>query len=245
MLIIPSIDLLGGSSVRLRQGDYAQATLYDRDPVEVAHRLAAAGARRIHLVDLDAARGSGNNREVIARIRAAVGCILEVGGGVRAESDVRELIERGADRIIVGTALAKQPEEVARWAKAYGWMLAGIDAKGGRVMIHGWEEGSELLDIDLARGAKALGLVGIVYTDIERDGTLSGPSLEPTLRVARAAGLPVVLSGGVSTEEDFARASLCPEIVGVITGKALYEGRFDLAKVIERYQTPEEGEASW
>jgi len=245
MLIIPAIDLLGGACVRLVQGDYARATVYGDDPVEVARGFERAGARRIHLVDLDAARGSGSNREVIARIRAEVGCLVEVGGGVRSEADVRELLTAGVDRIVVGTALVRQPEEVARWARAFGRILAGIDARDGRVKIAGWESDSDLSDVELARSAKGYGVLGIVYTDILRDGTLSGPSLDATVRVGRESGLPVILSGGVHDESDFAAAARCPEIVGVITGKALYEGRFELARVIEKYQKESTGDSLW
>ncbi len=245
MLIIPAIDLLHGACVRLIQGDYARATVYEDDPVEVARGFERAGARRIHLVDLDAARGSGTNREVIARIRAAVGCLLEVGGGVRSEGDVQELIAAGVDRIVVGTALARKPEEVARWARTFGRILAGIDARDGRVKIAGWESDSDLSDVELARRAKGYGVLGIVYTDIARDGTLTGPSFDATVRVAKESGLPVILSGGVHEESDFAAAVQHPEIVGVITGKALYEGRFELARVIKQYQKASTGDSSW
>jgi len=245
MLIIPAIDLLDGACVRLFQGDYESATVYDADPVEKAVGLEQAGARRLHIVDLNAARGTGSNRQVIRRIRAAVTCTIEVGGGVRTEADVAELRSIGIERIVVGTAFVRTPSEVGRWAAEWGGLLAGIDALDGKVKISGWEHEAELTDLELARSARRYGMLAVIYTDIGRDGTLAGPAFARTELIASESGLPVILSGGVSREEDFAEISKHPGIVGVITGKALYEGRIDLARAIERYQDARGGEVGW
>lgn len=240
MLVVPAIDLLGGRCVRLHQGDYSQAETYDLDPVEVARGFVAAGARRIHLVDLDAARtGAATNRPIIGAIRRAVDVTLEVGGGVRTDEDVQSLVDVGVDRLVVGTVLVKNPDAVARWTARFGKKLvAGIDARDGEVKVSGWEEGSSLLDTGLAARCRSLGLISIVYTNIARDGTLSGPDLARTVMVAEAARLPVVVSGGVASPDDFAAVRRLghPLVAGVITGKALYKNRIDLAEVIQRYQ---------
>lgn len=241
MTIIPAIDLLGGKCVRLFQGDYSQSTQYDYDPVDAAREFEAAGARRIHLVDLDAARGGENNRGTIARIRAAVSCVVEVGGGVRSEEDIRELLDTGVDRVIVGTMMVREPELVAKWARRYPRLIAGIDARDGMVRVSGWEDSSSVSDEQAAEWAGAHGMLSIVYTDISRDGTMQGASLERTVRIAERAGLPVILSGGVRGPEDVEAASKRSEIVGVITGRALYEERIDLREVIDRFQTRDEG----
>lgn len=242
MTVIPAVDILGGRCVRLYQGDYERSTVYDYDPADAAREFAAAGARRIHLVDLDAARGGSNNRETIRRIRAAVDCLIEVGGGVRSEDDVRELVEIGVDRIVVGTMMVRSPQEVAAWASRYPCLIAGIDAREGMVRVSGWEDGTGLSDLEAARWAGEHGMRAIIYTDISRDGTMSGPSFDRTAAVAAAAGLPVILSGGVRGPEDVAAASRTEGVVGVITGRALYEGRIDLRSVIERYQDGGEAE---
>ncbi len=240
MLVIPAIDLLGGRCVRLDQGDYSRAEAYELDPVAVAKSFEAAGAKRIHLVDLDAARtGAATNRNVIAAVRNAVTMTVEVGGGVRTEDDVKALLDAGVDRLVVGTVLAKDPDRVAGWTAKYGpKFIAGIDARDGEVKVSGWEVGSALLDTELAARCRELGLVSIIYTNIERDGMLGGPDLDRTLLVAEAAQLPVILSGGVASAEDFAAAKQRnhPLLAGVITGKALYKNRIDLAAVIAEYQ---------
>jgi phosphoribosylformimino-5-aminoimidazole carboxamide ribotide isomerase len=245
MTILPAIDLLGGACVRLRQGSYESAQLYDEDPVAVAAGFARVGARWLHVVDLDAARGQGlNNRAVIGRIRAAVVCRLEVGGGIRTEQDMAELAEAGADRLVLGTVLVREPERVAAWTRGLPdgdrrapELWAGIDAREGRVRVAGWTEEGGLQDLELARRARELGLAGIVYTSIARDGTLGGPDIERTNTVAEASGLPVILSGGIGSGSDVALVATrrSAGVVGLIVGKALYEGRVDLAELLRRY----------
>ncbi len=235
MIAIPAIDLINGRCVRLTEGVYSTEKAYSDDPAAMAASFAEAGASRLHVVDLDAARGQGSNRAAIAAIRAAFPGKMDVGGGVRSLEDARELKDLGVDYMVVGTALAKRPEEVGSWAAALGPVLiAGIDARDGEVKVAGWEAGSSLRATDLAARAKELGLVEIIYTDISRDGTLTGPNVAETVAVAEASGLPVVISGGVGGMEDLEKlaADNPPGVSGVIFGKALYEGRVDLAEAV-------------
>ncbi len=247
MTIIPAIDLLDGKCVRLYRGDYDRSTEYKLDPVEVAKQFFKEGARRIHLVDLNAARsGAGDratdNRKIIAAVRATVPeAVLEVGGGIRTTQDVENLKEIGVDRLIVGTVLVKNPDLVAQWAARYpNTFIAGIDARDGEVRISGWEEGSAMTDTEAARIARESGAVSIIYTNIERDGTLQGPDIENSLMVADAGGLPVIVSGGIRGPEDFEEIQKfsADRIAGVITGKAIYEQRIKLSDVIAAYQSP-------
>ena len=249
MKIIPAIDLLDGSCVRLRKGNYDESTTYSSDPVETAIRICSSGCSRLHIVDLDAARGRGkNNRGAIKMIREAVGeAVLETGGGIRTEKDVEELIKIGMDRLILGTVFAKDPEIARRWTDKYGSIfIAGIDALNGEVKISGWEEGSSIPDSDLAVKAAENGIISIIYTNIDRDGMLSGPDIKNTLRIAEVSGLPVIISGGISSEDDFRKIAEKDgnKIVGAITGKALYEEKFDLKRVVEKYNSGVTGE-SW
>jgi phosphoribosylformimino-5-aminoimidazole carboxamide ribotide isomerase len=247
MLIIPAVDLLGGKAVRLYQGSYDKVSTYDQDPVSAAKRLADAGITRLHVVDLDAARNvSGepdrHNRRTIEAIRRAVDCEVEVGGGIRTARDVAELDAAGVDWFIVGTALVKDPQSVASWIVARpGRFIAGIDAFDGKVKIAGWEGDAGLDDASVARQARELGFSAVIYTNISRDGTLAGPDLARTKAVAKAGGLPVIVSGGVSGDADIEAvyADADPLILGVITGKALYEGRIDLEALCRRHpQSP-------
>ena len=248
MVIIPAIDLLGGECVRLTKGDYNEVTSYERDPARAAHVFQEMGVRRLHLVDLDAARGEGrNNRDAVRKIRSVFKGILELGGGVRTEEDVRELLEIGVDKLIVGTVLAREPEKVAGWIKSFGSVfIAGIDALNGEVKVSGWEKGTALKDSDLAKDCAAMGITNIIYTNIDRDGTLAGPDLENTNRMARESGLVITLSGGISGQDDLKSVyeQGDPLVKGVITGKAWYEGRIDLVRAIEDYQKENE-EAAW
>jgi phosphoribosylformimino-5-aminoimidazole carboxamide ribotide isomerase len=245
MLIIPAIDILNGQCVRLSEGRYDQASLYSHRPEEVAREFAAAGAACIHIVDLDAARGGGRNRGVLARIRRAVPCPLEIGGGIREEADVEELLELGVQRLVLGTLLAGEPERAARWVDKYGPVfLGGIDAREGMVRVSGWEQSAGMPDLALAGQGAILGLAGIIYTNIARDGTLAGPDIERTNRIAAVSGLPTILSGGIGTEADVARVAREKHagVCGLIIGKAIYEKSVDLASLIAAYQKPEDAE---
>jgi phosphoribosylformimino-5-aminoimidazole carboxamide ribotide isomerase len=245
MLIIPAIDILDGKCVRLYKGDYSKVTVYGDDAAAVALGLEKAGAKRIHIVDLDAAQGKGkSNRKIISSIRNKVSALLELGGGIRSEEDINEILSIGIDRLILGTIFAKEPEKCISWIKKYGKkFVAGIDALDGEVRIAGWEQGSGIKDIDLAKKAADAGFCSIIYTNISRDGTLSGPDIDNTKIIADKSGLPVIISGGISGEDDFKKitedVSSHGKIAGIITGKAFYDGKFDLASVIEKYQTDE------
>ncbi len=235
MTAIPAIDLINGRCVRLTEGDFETVKVYGEDPAEVARSFAGAGAERLHVVDLDAARGTGENRESIKAVRKAFPGILDVGGGIRSIEEARILKSLGIDLLIVGTALVKIPEDVAAWADELGPVfIAGIDARNGEVKVAGWEDGSSLRAVELAAQARNLGMVEIIYTDISRDGTLTGPNIPETAAVAASSGLPVIISGGVGSMADLEKlAAVRPKgISGVIFGKALYEGRVNLKDAI-------------
>ncbi|MDE0228618.1 MAG: HisA/HisF-related TIM barrel protein [Spirochaetaceae bacterium] len=244
MLILPAIDLLDGRPVRLTRGDFDAVTDYARDAAGSAVELQRKGARWLHLVDLDAARGSGDNRTLIAAIRAEVGVRLQVGGGVRTLDDARRLLDMGVDRVVVGSALAQDPELPERWAAQVGdRLVAGIDADDGVVKTHGWLTGGGVADTDLAARMRTQPVCAIVYTNIARDGTFAGPDIERTVAVARSARKPVILSGGIGGAHDVdAAAGLRAEgVVGVIIGKAWIEGRVDLSDLLRRYPQDDAG----
>ncbi len=248
MLIIPAIDLLGGECVRLYKGDYNEVKSYEKDPAAAAKAFQNLGVKRLHLVDLDAARGEGkHNRDAVRKIRSVFTGVLELGGGVRTEEDVKELLEIGVDKLIVGTVLAKNPDLVASWIKKFGRVfIAGIDALDGEVKVSGWEKGTALKDSDLGRTCAEMGIENIIYTNIDRDGTLAGPDIESTNRMARETGLIITLSGGISCQDDL--REVCSRgdslVKGIITGKAYYEGRIDLEKAIDEIQDADE-EYKW
>ena len=240
MTVIPSIDILDGACVRLYQGDYGKVTDYRDAPESAAARFQDAGASRLHVVDLDAARGGGHNREVIKRIRDSFDGVMEVGGGIRTSEDISELLDAGADRLIVGTILARSPGTVADWITSYGRVfIAGIDARDGMVKVSGWEKDSGLTAVQLASTAREIGILSIVYTNISLDGTLSGPDIEGTAAIGDSSRLPAIVSGGVGSIEDLKRVHDAgfESIVGVITGKAVYEGRIDIKAALARFSS--------
>lgn len=235
MIAIPAIDLIDGRCVRLTEGIFDTAKVYDEDPVSVARGFAEAGAERLHVVDLDAARGSGGNRDSIRAVRKVFPGIMDVGGGVRSLDDALSLRDIGIELLVVGTALVRRPEDVAAWiAKLGPVFVAGIDALEGEVKVSGWEAGSSIRASDLAVQARDLGVVEIIYTDISRDGTLSGPNVPETVVLAAASGLPVIISGGVGNMAHLESLASDPPagVSGVIFGKALYEGRINLKEAI-------------
>jgi phosphoribosylformimino-5-aminoimidazole carboxamide ribotide isomerase len=247
MLLLPAIDLRGGRCVRLLRGSFSDTTRYSTDPVATARGFADAGARWIHIVDLDAAEGKGkDNLAVIGRIRDAVPCRVEVGGGVRGAEQAARLLALGIDRIVLGTVLVKDPHGAAEWIGRLGpRFAAGVDARDGGVRVAGWTEDAGVADTTTAAGLARIGVRWLVYTNISRDGTLAGPDIERTNAAARAAALPTVLSGGIGSEEDVERVALQrdPLVVGLILGKALYESRVDLGRLIGRF--PQASETSW
>jgi phosphoribosylformimino-5-aminoimidazole carboxamide ribotide isomerase len=234
MQIWPAIDLRNGKCVRLRQGDYEQETVFSTDPVETARRWAKAGARYLHLVDLDGARrGNLGNRESIRRVIESVDLTCEVGGGIRDESTIRELLGLGVERLVIGTQAIKQPGWFSAMCRQYpGRLVLGIDARGGRVATEGWTETSTVGAVDLARQHAAEPLAGIIYTDIQTDGMLTGPNLQEIRTMAESIDLPLIASGGVRSLEDIAALARLP-VAGVIVGRALYEGELDLQAALD------------
>jgi phosphoribosylformimino-5-aminoimidazole carboxamide ribotide isomerase len=228
VLVIPAIDILGGKCVRLRRGDYANPTIYSDDPVDVAAGFAAAGAERIHLVDLDAARGQGDNHELILAIVHRDDVKVQVAGGIRSEVQVDRLFAAGANAVVMGTAAVREPRLLERCARNHtGRVLAALDVRGDQPSVHGWTESEPLkVGILLARW-DVLPLAGVIFTSIERDGTLEGPDLKTLARVRAMTSLPIQYSGGVSSIDEV-RAVAKAGASAVILGKALYEGRVKL-----------------
>ena len=238
MLIIPAIDLREGKCVRLTQGRREEVKVYDGDPAEVARGFEEAGARMLHVVDLDGAFADRNrvNRKVVRRIIRAVSVPVQFGGGLRTAADVQQLIEYGAAQVVVGTLAAESPETLEMFVQLFGLRVCvGIDARDGMVLTHGWEKGGRLSAVALARRVADAGVDRIVYTDVSRDGMLTGPNLEQTCHIAREAGLRVTASGGVSSLEDIAGLKTIAGcgVDSVIVGKALYEGRFTLKEALK------------
>ena len=236
MLIVPAIDLLDGRCVQLQQGDFQRARRYGSDAAAVAASFEQQGALWIHVVDLDAARGGGANRDLIGAIRSAVGARIQVGGGVRTEEDAEALLDLGVDAVVVGTTLATKTAEVLSWAERWpGRVVGGIDARLGQVQVAGWSEaaGGEAALIDAVRGSA---LAGLVYTAIDRDGMLQGPDLARGGEASEASGLPVLLSGGVGSQADLTAVAAAEGFAGAIVGTAIYERRVDLSTAITALQ---------
>jgi phosphoribosylformimino-5-aminoimidazole carboxamide ribotide isomerase len=249
VLILPAIDLRGGQCVRLRQGDYDQETVFGDDPAAMARRWVEQGAAWLHLVDLDGARaGRPVNAESVRRIIAATGIPCQLGGGIRTEEHITEALGWGVHRVILGTRALHDPawcESVCR--RFPGRIVLGIDARAGRVAAEGWRTESDVTALDLARRCADWPLAAIVYTDIAKDGMLAGPNVESTAELARAVpGIPVLASGGVSSLDDVVRLARAG-LPGCIIGRALYEGRIDLASAIaevRRQKSEDRGQKS-
>ncbi|HUK66946.1 MAG TPA: 1-(5-phosphoribosyl)-5-[(5-phosphoribosylamino)methylideneamino]imidazole-4-carboxamide isomerase [Anaeromyxobacteraceae bacterium] len=232
MMILPAIDLMDGKVVRLRQGAFQSRQVYEIDPAQVAARFCEAGAERLHVVDLDGARAGRPVNTAALKAIAAVGVPFEVGGGLRRLADVAGVLELGASFAVVGTAAVSRLELVREaCARFPGRVVCGIDARGGEVAIAGWEEGTGLAAREVARRVKEAGVALIEYTDVSRDGMLSGVDAKGAARLGLEAGVDVVASGGVASLEDV-RACRAASLFGVIIGKALYERRIDLAEAI-------------
>lgn len=234
MLIIPAIDLKGGLCVRLLQGRMEDSTVYSDDPAATAKRWASCGAKLIHIVDLDGAvSGTQRNLEAIKAIRGAVGTELEVGGGIRDSNRIELLLSLGIDRVILGTAAIEKPELLRDAGRRFpGRVLAGIDARDGYVAVKGWKETTARRALDFAQEAESAGAAGIIYTDISRDGMLTGPNIEATREIAGAVRIPVIASGGISSIDDIKKLLGIKGLWGAITGKAIYSGTLDLREAI-------------
>ncbi|BAW97075.1 phosphorybosilformimino-5-amino-phosphorybosil-4-imidazolecarboxamideisomerase [[Synechococcus] sp. NIES-970] len=237
MEVIPAIDLLGGQCVRLYQGDYQQAQVFNNDPVQVAKTWAAQGATRLHVVDLDGAKqGESVNLGVIQKIAAAIAIPVQVGGGLRTIASVDQLFAVGVERAILGTAAVENPELVTELCGKYpGRIAVGIDARNGKVATKGWLETSEVLATDLAQQMAIQGVAAIIYTDIHRDGTMAGPNLEALRELASTIDIPVIASGGVSSLGDLINLVALESlgVTGAIVGRAIYTGDIDVAEAVK------------
>ena len=235
MLLIPAIDLKDGRCVRLRQGRMEDETVFSDDPVEMAGRWVAAGARRLHLVDLNGAfAGVPVNGDAIRAIAASFPDLpIQVGGGIRDEATIAAYLDAGVRYCILGTQAVREPAFVSRACRAFpGHILVGLDAQDGQVAVQGWAEVTDLRVEELASRFEDDGISAVIYTDIGRDGMLSGPNLSATAALAAAIRIPVIASGGITNLDDvraLAEAARSCGILGAITGRAIYEGTLDFA----------------
>lgn len=235
--VIPAIDLRGGRCVRLYQGDYGRETVYGDDPAAMALRWQAAGARRLHVVDLDGARsGEQVNAEAVRAIVEAVSIPVELGGGIRDIETIERWVTAGVDRVFLGTAAVTDPALAALACRRFpGRIAAGADARDGRIAVRGWEEASGESVEDFSRRLLADGVTALTYTNIAQDGTLDGPDTEGVARLIEAIGATeaqIILAGGVGTLDHILSAAEVPGLGGVIVGRAIYEGTVDLAAAI-------------
>ncbi|HEY3075639.1 MAG TPA: 1-(5-phosphoribosyl)-5-[(5-phosphoribosylamino)methylideneamino]imidazole-4-carboxamide isomerase [Burkholderiales bacterium] len=235
MLIIPAIDLKDGRCVRLKQGDMSTATVFSDNPVAMARHWAAQGARRLHIVDLNGAvAGRPKNERVIREMIAAVGeqVPIQVGGGIRDLDTIESYLDAGVTYIVIGTAAVKNPGFLSDACYAFpGHIIAGLDAKEGKVAVEGWSKLTGHDVVDLAKKYEEYGIEALIYTDIGRDGMMSGVNIDATLRLAQATKTPIIASGGLNSVEDIQAVCtrLVPEgVIGAIAGRALYEGKLEL-----------------
>jgi phosphoribosylformimino-5-aminoimidazole carboxamide ribotide isomerase len=236
VILFPAIDLKGGACVRLVHGDMATATVFNEDPAAQAREFADAGFTWLHVIDLDGAfAGRTRNGAAVAAIRGAVNLRIQLGGGIRDRAAIEHWLSCGIDRVVLGTMALRDPEFVQRAADAYpGRIMVGIDARNGRVAVEGWAETSEVPVVEFARRFEDCRVAAIVYTDIARDGALTGVDAEAVARIARQIRLPVIASGGVASIADIAalKAHEADGIAGIICGRALYDGRIDHAEAL-------------
>ena len=242
MLLIPAIDLRKGSCVRLLQGESDKETVYSNDPAAMAVKFEEAGAKRLHLVDLDGAfRGEGDNISSIRSILKNVSIPVQIGGGLRTEEDIDRMLALGVSAVIVGTMAVKHPDVLEKLLKKYTdeQIILGIDARNRKVSIEGWKESTEIQDVEFALRWKNSGIKRVVFTDISRDGMLSGPNLAALREMAEHTGLKIVASGGISSMDDLEQLkTLEPNGVDqAISGKAIYEGKIDLKRVFKCLQS--------
>ena len=237
MILFPAIDLKNGEVVRLRQGDMARATVFNRDPAAQAQAFARQGFEYLHLVDLDGAfAGRPMNATAVEHILAAVKIPVQLGGGIRDRATIDGWLGKGVARVIIGTAAVRNPALVKEAARSHpGRVAVGLDARDGKVAVEGWAETSELSALDAARRFEDAGVAAIIYTDVERDGMLKGLNLDATIALADKILIPVVASGGLASIDDV-RALLelrAKKLSGAIIGRALYDGRLDAAAALK------------
>jgi phosphoribosylformimino-5-aminoimidazole carboxamide ribotide isomerase len=231
VILFPAIDLKDGVCVRLEQGDMTRATVFHRDPAEQAQAFETQGFEYLHIVDLDGAfAGKPVNARAIDRILELLAIPVQLGGGIRDLATIESWLEKGVDRVIIGTAAVRDPELVKGAARRFpGRIAVGLDARDGKVAVAGWAETSELSALDIARRFEDAGVAALIYTDISRDGLLKGLNLEATIALADAVRIPVIASGGLASIDDV-KALLAPrarKLAGAVAGRALYDGRLD------------------
>jgi len=236
VILFPAIDLKNGEAVRLKQGDMARATVFNRDPAAQAASFESQGFEYLHVVDLDGAfAGKPMNADAVERILAAVTIPVQLGGGIRDRATIDGWLGKGVARVIIGTAAVRDPALVKDAARAYpGRVAVGLDARDGKVAVEGWAKSSELSALDIARRFEDAGVAAIVYTDVKRDGMLEGLNLGATIALAERISIPVIASGGLASLDDV-RALLKPRaqrLEGAIVGRALYDGRLDVAEAL-------------
>ena len=234
MEIFPAIDLKGGNVVRLFQGDYEQVTVYNENPAQIAELFRSRGARNLHLVDLDGAKdGKPVNFSLIKNLTESGGFFIEVGGGIRNEKQVEDYLNIGVNRVILGTVVVDNFAFLESMLAKYGEKIAvGVDARGGRVAINGWREITDIMAVDFCRKLRDAGVSTVIYTDIERDGTLEGTNMSVYKQLSEIDSLNIIASGGISFEEEI--TLLCEmKIHGAIVGKAIYAGMLDLSHIIK------------
>ena len=237
MILFPAIDLKDGLCVRLQQGDMARATVFSRDPAAQAHAFEREGFRHLHIVDLDGAfAGKPMNVTAVERILETVGLCVQLGGGIRSMATIEGWLEKGVNRVIIGTAAVRDPALVTEAARKFPKRVAvGLDARDGKVAVEGWAETSELTALDIARRFEDVGVAAIIYTDVARDGMLKGLNLDATIALAEAISIPVIASGGLASIEDV-KCLIEPrakKLEGAIAGRALYDGRLDPAEALK------------
>jgi phosphoribosylformimino-5-aminoimidazole carboxamide ribotide isomerase len=234
MILYPAIDLKEGRCVRLIRGDMEQATVFNDDPAAQAASFVDAGASWLHLVDLDGAfAGEPVNAKAVQSIVNEVDIPIQLGGGIRTLQTIEDWLSYGVMRVILGTVAVKDPGLVVEACRKFpGQIAVGIDARGGRVAVEGWAEETDIQAVDLARKFADAGVDAIIYTDIDRDGVLQGANIPATAELARAVSIPVIASGGVSTLIDIRGLIAEKKIAGAIIGRALYDGRIDLAEAL-------------
>jgi phosphoribosylformimino-5-aminoimidazole carboxamide ribotide isomerase len=238
MIIFPAIDLKDGQCVRLKRGIMEDATVFNADPAGQAKQFAAQGFRWLHCVDLNGAfEGRGANAEAVKSIRAAIDLPIQLGGGIRNRAAVEAWLDAGITRVILGTAALTDPVFVKEAARAHpGRIVVGADAKGGKIATEGWAEVSELTPLDLGKRFEDAGVAAILFTDIDGDGLLKGVNVTATAALARGLSIPVIASGGVGSiaDIDALLAAKEPGIEGVVVGRALYDGRIDVAEALKK-----------
>lgn len=237
MKIYPAIDIRGGNAVRLLQGDYDRETVYSLNPVEVARKFKEAGATCLHVVDLDGAlEGDLINKDIIKRIVSETGLYVEAGGGVRSLQRIEQYLSAGVSRVILGSAAAENFTLVVDAVKFFGGKVAvGVDAKDGKVAVHGWKKVTDIDAVDFCRKLREVGLHTVIYTDISRDGMLGGANLAAYKELVKIKGLRIIASGGISGTDEIKKLTAM-NVRGVVLGKALYDGVLDLKKTIEECQ---------